>query len=229
MKLALIVAEGVHKGKAIPITTPEFLIGRDPHCQLRPASQAISKQHCAVLIRDGKVIVKDFGSTNGTYVNEVRVEGECEIKDTDALKVGPLAFTVKLEKSPAKAPAKVAAGKPGSNPNIVQPAPKPATVAETEATDALDSDVDIGGKMADSESDGPRSDKIAALLLGMGGDDESPEGEPAIPDGSTVMDMPAIDPATGEKKPEAPKPSEKQANSNMAADILKKYMRRPRT
>src|SRR4051812_2979685 len=65
MKVSLVVASGVHQGKAIPIAVPQFLIGRDPQCHLRPASQAVSKQHCAVVVRDGQVYLKDFGSTNG--------------------------------------------------------------------------------------------------------------------------------------------------------------------
>ena len=40
MKVNLVVATGVHQGKVIPILGTEFLIGRDPQCQLRPASQA---------------------------------------------------------------------------------------------------------------------------------------------------------------------------------------------
>ncbi len=69
MKLRLVVVGGVHDGKAIPITVPQFVIGRDPQCQLRPASPAISKRHCAVLVRGTQVFVRDFGSTNGTFVN----------------------------------------------------------------------------------------------------------------------------------------------------------------
>src|SRR5437660_1082382 len=62
MKVSLVVASGAHQGKVIPITGLQFLIGRDAGCQLRPASQAISKKHCGVLIRDGKVYIKDFNS-----------------------------------------------------------------------------------------------------------------------------------------------------------------------
>ena len=42
MKVSLIVASGVHVGKSIPVSGAKFLIGRDPECQLRPASQAVS-------------------------------------------------------------------------------------------------------------------------------------------------------------------------------------------
>ena len=70
MKVSLVVASGAHEGKVIQITGPQFLIGRNPQCHLRPASQAISKNHCGVLVRDGKVYVKDFGSTNGTICHD---------------------------------------------------------------------------------------------------------------------------------------------------------------
>src|SRR5262249_27383688 len=99
MKLSLVVASGVHEGKAIPITTPQFVIGRDEQCQLRPASPAISKRHCALMVRGGQVFVRDFGSTNGTFVNGQLVEGEVELFDQDLLKVGPLEFRVGMEVS----------------------------------------------------------------------------------------------------------------------------------
>ncbi|MEZ6141649.1 MAG: FHA domain-containing protein [Zavarzinella sp.] len=92
MKLNLIVADGVHAGKVIPVLTGEFLIGRDPQCQLRPASPAISKQHCGFFVREEGVFVRDFGSTNGTFVNGEQIAGEREIKEDDLVKVGPLAF-----------------------------------------------------------------------------------------------------------------------------------------
>jgi predicted component of type VI protein secretion system len=98
MKVSLVVASGAHKGKQIPITGPQFIIGRDAKCQLRPASQAISKQHCGVLVRDGKIFIKDYGSTNGTLVNDVLVRGaEVSAVDGTSLKIGPLDFTVRIE------------------------------------------------------------------------------------------------------------------------------------
>jgi predicted component of type VI protein secretion system len=103
MKVSLVVATGAHEGRVIPITGPQFLIGRDAQCHLRPASQAISKLHCAVLVRDGKVFVKDFGSTNGTLVNEALIQDtEVAIEDGAGLRVGPLDFRVRVEKAPSK-------------------------------------------------------------------------------------------------------------------------------
>jgi predicted component of type VI protein secretion system len=99
MKVSLVVATGAHEGRVIPITGPQFLIGRDQQCHLRPASQAISKLHCAVVVRDGKVFVQDFGSTNGTVVNDALVQGaEVAVESGATLRVGPLDFRFKIEK-----------------------------------------------------------------------------------------------------------------------------------
>jgi predicted component of type VI protein secretion system len=98
MKVSLVVASGAHEGRVIPLTGPQFLIGRDQQCHLRPASQAISKLHCAVLLRDGKVFVKDFGSTNGTLVNDHLIQNaEVQVEDGASLRVGPLDFRVQIE------------------------------------------------------------------------------------------------------------------------------------
>src|SRR5437879_3655123 len=97
MKLSLVVmTAGKSKGQAIPINLPQFIIGRDPQCNLRPASAVISKRHCALLVKDGKVCVRDFDSTNGTFVNDVPVKGEASQND-DVLKLGPLEFKVVID------------------------------------------------------------------------------------------------------------------------------------
>ena len=57
MKLSLVVNEGVHKGKVIAIPHKQFLIGRDAQCHLRPASNMISKRHCALMIRGDKIFI----------------------------------------------------------------------------------------------------------------------------------------------------------------------------
>src|SRR5262249_39246294 len=98
MKFSLVVlAAGKQEGQLIPIKRTEFVIGRDPECHLPPASPLISKKHCALIVRDGKAFVRDFGSTNGTSVNDQPVAGEAELHDGDQLKIGPLLFAVKLE------------------------------------------------------------------------------------------------------------------------------------
>src|SRR5215475_11119165 len=98
MKLSLVVlSQGKGEGKIIPITLSQFLIGRDPQCHLRPASATISKRHCAILVKNGKVLVRDFDSTNGTFINDEPLKGQREVHHGDQLRLGPLTFQVTIE------------------------------------------------------------------------------------------------------------------------------------
>jgi pSer/pThr/pTyr-binding forkhead associated (FHA) protein len=99
MKIRLKVLKGSNAGKEVKIPTPECLIGRSSDCHLRPKSDAISRKHCAILVEDGTVRLRDFGSKNGTYLNERRVEGELVVKSGDVLKFGPLSFEVLIDRS----------------------------------------------------------------------------------------------------------------------------------
>ena len=47
-----------------------------------------------LLVEDGYIGIRDFGSKNGTYVNDERVAGERELKPGDRLTVGPLRFEI---------------------------------------------------------------------------------------------------------------------------------------
>ena len=96
MEVRLKVLVGPNAGKELPVTGPKFLVGRAEDCQLRPRSDLISRHHCALLIEEGLVTVRDFGSKNGTLVNGTRVRGEIELKAGDKLVIGPLEFEVVL-------------------------------------------------------------------------------------------------------------------------------------
>lgn len=118
MKISLVVlSAGKAAGKALPITGAQFIIGRDPECNLRPASAMISKRHCAFLVKNGDVFLRDFDSTNGTFVNDEQIKGEVSLKDGDNIKVGPLSFKIVIEATPAptKQPGKPTPPPPTNN------------------------------------------------------------------------------------------------------------------
>lgn len=88
---------GKWQGKTIEVSRFPFLIGRDPACQLRPASPHISNRHCAILSREGSFFIRDLDSTNGTFLNDERIAGERPLATGDWLRVGPLDFDVALD------------------------------------------------------------------------------------------------------------------------------------
>lgn len=96
MEVRLKVLIGKNAGQIIRVAGPKFVIGRADDCHLRPRSDLISRQHCALVIEGEYAAIRDFGSKNGTQVNGRRVEGELELADGDELCAGPLRFEVQL-------------------------------------------------------------------------------------------------------------------------------------
>jgi pSer/pThr/pTyr-binding forkhead associated (FHA) protein len=220
MKLSLVVAQGIHQGKVIPVPVAQFLIGRDEGCQLRPASPAISKRHCAILTRNGKVHVRDFGSTNGTFVNDIQVTGEQEIKDGDRLKIGPLEFKFKLERTGSLYPS-MHGPKPSATEAIIGD--------ETSLSDKDKSPEEPAKEKTERETAKNNEDEMAAMLLATDDGPREPITPDNIPAGSTIFDVPSMGTDPGApKKPEEKK--QETGDTRTAADaILRKYMRRPRT
>jgi pSer/pThr/pTyr-binding forkhead associated (FHA) protein len=250
MKLSLIVlAAGKQAGKVLEIKLPQFLVGRDPQCHLRPASPLISKRHCVILQREGKAFVRDFDSTNGTFLNNQPVKGEVEIHNDDRLKIGPLLFTVRVESGapvnrPTPAPPTKAVTKPGSAPAVKasaaaaatpKPAPQPAPQPAAQSAAGEDEPAPAPAPAAGADA-GQSDDDIAAMLLSIQDDGTAgPIASGEVPEGSTVMDLavpPGVeqDPAKAGKGKEAEKAKAASGNTSSAAkSILEKYMRRPRT
>lgn len=99
MKVKLKLLKGSEAGKEIKIPTPKCLVGRGEDCQLRPKSDAISRRHCVVYVKDGQLLVRDLKSRNGTWVNGERVTEDCALKSGDQIQFGPLAFEVVIDHS----------------------------------------------------------------------------------------------------------------------------------
>ncbi len=221
MKLRLlVVSQGTRHGTPILIKKSQFLIGRDPDCQLRPNSQFVSHRHCVILTRGDQAFVRDCGSTNGTFLNEQQVQDEMELKDGDQLRVGALLFRVSLEASappdrptpmpPVKQLAAVEeVGTTPKNPTPMPPTKQPAA--------------DTPPATVDDE------DGAAAILLSLPKTEDTGASEPgADTEGSTVEQ--AISDRASQENADQRKPtvSESADTTSAAKAILRKYIWRPR-
>lgn len=232
MKLSLVVLSGKPEGKEIPIRLTQFLIGRDADCHLRPASPLISKRHCAILQREDKAFIRDFGSTNGTLVNQRQLQGECELQDGDMLKIGPLSFQVKITPEPEAAPVK--APEKDANKETLSDEAGNTLVAEKTTTGGTKPMPAMGTPARKGAS--AEEDLIADLLFD--GNEPPGGGSPSdIPMGTTVMAMMGTEETPPEEAdaaaPKDTRVKQKIADNKATADaakaILEKYMRRPRT
>lgn len=71
----LVVTDGNSAGTTFDVEPGETIVGRGEGVALRLGDSGVSRRHARIFCsRDGQLIVCDLGSTNGTYVNDVRVQ-----------------------------------------------------------------------------------------------------------------------------------------------------------
>src|SRR6516162_11409648 len=83
-RLILATAEGQQAIELRPINS----LGRHPNNTIQLLDKIVSKEHCILEQRDGRFVLRDLGSLNGTYVNGERVRGETLLKHGDEIALG---------------------------------------------------------------------------------------------------------------------------------------------
>ncbi len=73
----------------------EITVGRAAGCQVTVDDTYVSQLHARVFQRDGQYYVEDLGSTNGTYLNRVKVAGPMLMHKGDRLQVGNTVLEVR--------------------------------------------------------------------------------------------------------------------------------------
>jgi len=66
----------------------EITIGRAPGCRVNVDDTYVSQLHARVFRRDGRVLIEDLGSTNGTFCNGKKVSGSVALQKGDRVQVG---------------------------------------------------------------------------------------------------------------------------------------------
>ncbi|MEA3401736.1 MAG: FHA domain-containing protein [Armatimonadota bacterium] len=78
-------------GDEVPLSAA-VTVGRSEENSLRLRDRFVSSRHALICLRDGRRILVDRGSTNGTFVNGERVEDEVELRDRDRIAMGNTVF-----------------------------------------------------------------------------------------------------------------------------------------
>jgi adenylate cyclase len=84
-------AVGVHK--LGPMTT----LGRSPNATIQIADPEVSRQHTEIEADGEDYVVRDLGSSNGTYLNGRRLYGPATLEDGDELAIGGAKLVFRLE------------------------------------------------------------------------------------------------------------------------------------
>jgi pSer/pThr/pTyr-binding forkhead associated (FHA) protein len=71
----------------------ELTVGREDGLGISLAGESTVSRRHATVSRSGKTaVVKDLGSTNGTFVNGTRLQGEATLKPGDQVQFGSVRF-----------------------------------------------------------------------------------------------------------------------------------------
>ena len=139
MDFQLVVIKGRAATTALKLQDGVTTAGRQDDCHLRIRSSQVSRKHCELFEKHGLLLVKDLGSSNGTFVNGKKIDGQRVMEPGDELAIGPITFRVEKIGQPAP-PRPVAA--PAAAKSPATPTSRAIGVAEAAAV-AADDDFEI--------------------------------------------------------------------------------------
>jgi pSer/pThr/pTyr-binding forkhead associated (FHA) protein len=95
-KIALSVSSGLLEGAFFPLSKKKNIIGRKVNAQIPIQDSKVSREHATIEFKEGAYLLKDLGSTNGTYLNNMKLEHSEKISVGDNIRIG--SYTFKVEK-----------------------------------------------------------------------------------------------------------------------------------
>lgn len=104
MSPRLTILTGTLAGQARVLGASRTSLGRDPLCEIRFDANAdveVSARHAEVRMEDGRALLRDANSTNGTYVNDRRIRGEHTLVDGDVIRLGARGPKLRFETTAA--------------------------------------------------------------------------------------------------------------------------------
>src|SRR5215467_740353 len=97
------VSEGPDKGATFTLDdthASRVLVGQSPACDLRLTDREVSRRHLSLEMTDRGIRVVDLGSTNGTFVDRVKIH-EAELLGGEMVRVGSSVLTIEHESTAA--------------------------------------------------------------------------------------------------------------------------------
>jgi diguanylate cyclase (GGDEF)-like protein len=87
----MVVIYGDDLGRKHNLEAPSILVGRSNTSDIQIDQESVSRNHAKIINTGKSVILRDLGSTNGTYVNDDLID-ERVLRDGDLIKIGRTIF-----------------------------------------------------------------------------------------------------------------------------------------
>ena len=96
MAFAIVINEKGGQPRRQEFMKGEITIGRVQGNDIVLPKQNVSKRHSRVVLKNGKFVITDLKSTNGTYVNGRKITTPMVIKETDKIYIGDFVLSAEL-------------------------------------------------------------------------------------------------------------------------------------
>jgi DNA-binding winged helix-turn-helix (wHTH) protein len=83
----------VCSGRLYPLAEGENVLGRDGDAASWFDSTSVSRRHARIVVKDGKALLEDLASKNGTFLGDVRVSAPVPLEDGVEIRLGSLRVT----------------------------------------------------------------------------------------------------------------------------------------
>lgn len=80
--------ENLQESKVVSLLIPITTLGRAEHNHIIISDTYSSYEHARVVYQQDDFYLEDLGSTNGTFLNGVKIKGAVELQDGDQIKIG---------------------------------------------------------------------------------------------------------------------------------------------
>jgi hypothetical protein len=131
----LVMRAGPQPGQTFVLNQDSLTLGRDPGNEIVIGDPQVSRQHARITRQGGLTVIEDAGSTNGTFVNGLRLAGPHTLADGDVISLGDavtlsyhsadVTTTERLGEQPTVSTAPPSYEPPPTPPPSYEPSPPP--------------------------------------------------------------------------------------------------------
>jgi len=125
----IIIQEKGGEQRRMVFNKPEVTIGRVQGNDIVLPKGNVSKRHARIVLKDGKFIIVDLKSTNGTYVNGRKITSPLVVKDSDKIYIGDFIVGVDEAAQEGDGPSETTTSPPGNDRPIDARPPAPTQAA----------------------------------------------------------------------------------------------------
>ncbi len=105
--MKLVILTGPIRGKVLDLAPGNNFIGRAEENSITLPSGQVSRRHACISVAGGRVYLEDLGSSNGTFVDEQRIQQKVALRPGSRFRIGEFLIELSVDGRVSDVPAQV--------------------------------------------------------------------------------------------------------------------------